>query len=80
MTISVRQLAHAVNTCSRIIPLRVVHVNVAGEESWLVYNLCSDRVKYLYPCLYYTSQEAISAYCETMDIDRDNVITQIEEA
>ena len=79
MTISVRQLAHAVNTCSRIVPLRVVHTNVAGEESWLVSSFGGNSVRHLYPCLYYTSQEAVSAYCETMDIDRENVITQIEE-
>ena len=80
MTISVKQLAHAVNSCTRIIPLYCVHVNVHGEESWLVYHAVKDCVKYLYPCAWYTSQTAIDAYCETMDIDRQNVIVQYEEA
>jgi len=79
MTISVQQLAHAVNTCSCIVPLRVIHTTVHGEESWLVYNAVKDCVKYMFPCQWYTSRSAIDEYCSMNNIDRGNVITQIEE-
>lgn len=79
MTISLNQLAHAVNTCTRLVPLHVIHITVHGEESWLVYHAVKDCVKHLFPCQWYTSQTAVDEYCKIMDIDRQNVITQIEE-
>ena len=79
MTIQLKQLAHAVNTCTRILPLRVVHCTILGEETWLVHQMYGDCVKYIFPCRFYTSQTAVDEYCSRNDIDRQNVITQIEE-
>lgn len=78
-TINVNQLAHAVNTCTQIVPLRIVHLTVHGEESWLVYNAVKDCVKHLFPCKWFTSESAVMEYCNIMDIDRQNVITEYFE-
>lgn len=79
MTIHLNQLAHAVNTCTRIVPLRVVRITVLGEPYWLVFQAVRDCVKEIYPCHWFTSTTAVDEYCSRHDIDRQNVITQIEE-
>lgn len=78
MTISVSQLAHAVNTCTRIVPVHVVHCTVLGQESWVLHTM-KDPVRLVFPCKWYTSQEAIAEYCNRNELDPQNVITQIEE-
>ena len=78
MTIQLKQLAHAVNTCTRIVPLRVIHCAIQGQESWLIRTM-KDPVMYVYPCKWYTSKAAIAAYCELTDTDPENIITQYEE-
>ena len=78
MTIQLKQLAHAVNTCTHIVPIHVVHCTILGEESWLLKTF-KDPVKLVFPCRWYTSQQAIAAYCEANGIDPQNIITQIEE-
>lgn len=79
MTIPLKQLAHAVNTGTRIIPLRIIHCTVFGEESWVLRTMSRDPVMHVYPCAWYTSEEAVSAYCELTHRDPENVITQYEE-
>lgn len=78
MTISVSQLAHAVNTCTRIIPIHVVHCTILGEESWCLHTM-KDPVKMVFPCRWYTSTNAIEEYCQRNNIDKQNIITQVEE-
>jgi len=79
ITISVKQLANAVNTCTRIVPLRVVHTLVLGEEYWLISEM-RDNVKLLFPCHWFTSTEAVQEYCKRNDIDPENIITEYKEA
>lgn len=79
MTISVSQLAHAINTKTRITPLLVRRVSVCGMDSWLINIPYGDAVHLLFPRNYYTCEEAVSEFCRRNNLDRRNVITQIEE-
>lgn len=78
LTIKLDQLAHAVNTRTRLVPIHIVHCTILGEESWLIHTM-KEPVKMLYPCRWYTSQQALAAFCEENNIDIQNVITEIEE-
>ena len=78
-TIKLDQLAHAVNTRTRLVPLLISHVVVLGKSHWLIRIPYGDCVMSLFPCHYYTMEKAADEFCRRNDIDRQNVIAQIEE-
>lgn len=79
ITIKLDQVAHAINTRTRIVPLLISHVVALGESHWVIRIPYGDCVKYMFPCYMYTIDKAVDEFCRRNDIDRQNVITQIEE-
>ena len=80
MTISVKQLANAVNNCKRIVPVIVRHITFDGEHVWCIQSgPYGEARKYIFPCYYYTLHDSVEIYCQEHDLTRDDIIVKVEE-